>query len=230
VRPARDSTKDVLQERGHPRRLGQRGELGYRVVNGCESAGKSALHYSERQRGGAQPYRFVQMLEDERVFSGFVATPRSAVADVVADHPLQLEGYVLDDVREIRSALETNDESAGLADAAAVIVQSGHRGDERGGDPADIRRRDVLVRTNGEIHARDRQPRPVIGSTRGVERRHPDFRERIGAAIATSHYFTPSAEYWRITFRLAVTSSARITTRSFSCIFAIALAIASFSL
>ena len=88
-----------------------------------------ALHRLERERGGAQPDLLVDVLEDERVLPLDVAAARATEADVVADHRLQLERDVLDDVRRVRAAAQPHDEAAALADRAAVLDQPGHRAD-----------------------------------------------------------------------------------------------------
>ena len=62
------------------------------------------LHRLERERRRAQPDLLVLVLEHERVLALDVAAARASEADVVADHRLQLERDVLDDVRRVRAA------------------------------------------------------------------------------------------------------------------------------
>jgi hypothetical protein len=80
------------------------------------------------------------VLEHDRVLTRDVATACAAVAHVVPDPPLQLEGDVLDDVRRVRPAAEPGDEAAALADAAAMLDQAGQRRDERAGHAGHVSR------------------------------------------------------------------------------------------
>src|SRR2546423_2746718 len=123
---AGDSAEHMLNQRGHMRGLVQRAQLGDGVIDGSECPGKGALHDLERECGGTQANRFVQVLENNHVLTDGISSPRPAVSYLVADHSLQLESDVLDDVGAIGAALEANDESAGLANAAAVIPESRH--------------------------------------------------------------------------------------------------------
>jgi hypothetical protein len=56
----------------------------------------------------------------------------------VSDHALKLESDVLDDMRQVSASLKPDDESAGLADAAAVIAQSRHCRHQCGSNAGDI--------------------------------------------------------------------------------------------
>ena len=133
----------------------------------------------------------MQVLEDQCVFPGAVASPGAAVTDIVTNHSLQLERDVLDDVGAVSTTLQANDEPARLTDAAAMIPETGHRRQERLRQAGDVGGGDVLVGADGQIHSGYRQPRPVVRSAGGMERRHPDFRFRIWKAV--SHYLTCSS-------------------------------------
>src|SRR3954469_16265174 len=224
--PAGDAAEHALYERWHLRCPGQCRELRHRVLHRVERSGECALHRLERERRGAQANRLVDVLEDQRVLPGPVATSRPAVADIVAVHRLQLQRDVLDYVRAVSSALEPDDESPGLADAAAMISEARHRRGQLTRKSRDVRRGDLLVRADAQVHAGDRQARPVVRSARGVERRHSNLGFRVREA---RHYRAPSPEYFLTVSRLLATSSARITTRSLSFIRPMARMMASFS-
>ena len=105
------------------------------------------------------------MLENNQVLTDGITSPRAAVAYFVANHSLQLEGDVLDDVGAIGASLEASDESARLANAAAMISEARHRLHQRLRESWNVGGRDVLVSANGEVHSGYRQSRPVIRST-----------------------------------------------------------------
>jgi hypothetical protein len=73
----------------------------------------------------------VNVLEDDRVLAGHIAAARAAVPDVVTDEPLHLQRDVLDDVRHVRAATQTRDETASLTDAALMLDQARHGAHQR---------------------------------------------------------------------------------------------------
>jgi hypothetical protein len=71
------------------------------------------------------------MLEDNRELAVNVAASRAAKSDVMANHRLQLERDMLDDVGSVCPALESSNESPALTNAAAVLFQARHHRNER---------------------------------------------------------------------------------------------------
>ena len=103
------------------------GKLGNCVIDAVKSSSKGLLYCFECEGGGAEPNTFVHVLEHECELAFVVATARAAVSDVMADHRLKLERYVLDDVRSVGAVAKANDESSSLANAAAMFFKTGHR-------------------------------------------------------------------------------------------------------
>src|SRR6266550_1040764 len=113
------------------------------------------------------------MLEHDREFTIHVATSSFSESHGVADHALQLECNMLDDVRRVGPTLESRDETSALADAATMLFQSWHPRHERFSKTRHICRRNVFIRADSNVHARHRLSRPEICAARRMQRGHP---------------------------------------------------------
>jgi hypothetical protein len=149
------------------------------VIDAVKSTRECLLHGLERESCRTQPYTFVEVLEHESVFAFVVTTARTAVSNIVADHRLKLECYMLDDVWRVGAVAEPDDESPSLADAATVFFQARHGGNECFSKSRHVGGGDVFVCTHDEIHSHHRPRRPEICAARGMQRRHPDLDCRI---------------------------------------------------
>ena len=81
----------------------------------------------EGERSCTQTDTFVHVLENESVLTFVVATASATVSNVVTDHRLKLERDVLDNVWCVRAVAQTHDETAALADAAPMLLETWHR-------------------------------------------------------------------------------------------------------
>ena len=140
-----------------------------------------------------------------------VAPPSATITDVMPDHRLKLERDMLDYVRCVRTVAKAHDESTPLADAAPMLDQSRHRLYQCFSESGNISGRDLLVRTDRDVHSHDRARRPEVRTAGRVQRRHPDLDGWIGTV---AHAF--SVDSWRTCSRTRGTSSASMKIRSLS--------------
>ena len=120
------------------------------------------------------------MLEHDRELAVDVTATRAAESDLVPDHILQLECDMLYDVRGVSASLQTSDESAGLTNAATVVLETRHRSNEKLGEPRYVRGRNCRIRSNGNVHPCDGPAGPVIRPARSMERRDSELDRRVG--------------------------------------------------
>src|SRR4051812_23780916 len=120
------------------------------------------------------------MLEDDGVFTVLIAATRAAVPDLMADHRLQLEGDVLDDVRRVRPTTQPGDEAATRTDTAVMFDEARHCTDESLVEVVHVRGRDVVILTDRQVHTNDGALRPEVDAARRMQRRNANFRRGIG--------------------------------------------------
>ncbi|MDZ7706717.1 MAG: hypothetical protein U5J97_02255 [Trueperaceae bacterium] len=83
-------------------------------------------HQRDRLLPRGEPAGLVTVAVDDVVDVRLVAVDRLAVADGEADHVLQLDRQMLDDVTRIRSHRHALQEAARRPDRASVLVDAGH--------------------------------------------------------------------------------------------------------